>query len=161
MKKATAQGRRNKAVVSPVGLAVARQKLKAYMTELHVKVYLTDDGAQDLVLLSRLAWVLGMGLQLAHAYRPGTPEVKQIHAALRALVQLRMDGGHWPAAQAKVLHEAARAAEVVMTGCWKHAGAAIEDANFISQAVLDGSARLHHVAGAELYNQPVAAGFTK
>ena len=157
MKKSTAR-KRNPAIVSPVGMAVARQKLTSYMTELQIELYLTDDGTPSRRLLSRLTWVLTMGFQLAFAYQRETPSVRKIHAALRSVVQLSIDGGHWPAAQAKVFHEAARTAEIIMAGHWRHAGGALADANYLSQKVLDGTARMSDVVGAEIYaKQPVCA----
>ena len=145
---------------SPVGRAVARAQagkslaeFDAYMRKISLKVYLADDGEHNPHLLASLAFALGVGAGVAVHLAPDEPETRRIHAALRTVVQMSVNGGHWNASQAKILHEAAELAKVAFT-TYPHAGAEIfEAASYLSNRVLTGTARMSDVAGAELYQK--------
>ena len=150
--------RRPMPAASPVGRAVARAKTSrdladfdAYMRKISLKVYLTDDGEHSPHLLASLAFALGVGAGVAVSLAPDEPETRRIHAALRTVVQLSVNGGHWKANQAKILHEAAELAKTVFI-TWPHAGAEMFDAAaYLSNRVLTGTARMSDVAGSEIY----------
>ena len=152
--------RRPMAAASPVGRAVAKAKtardladFDAYMRKISLKVYLTDDGEPCANLLASLAFALGVGAGVAVSLAPDEPETRRIHAAMRTVLQMSVDGGHWKANQAKILHEAAELAKTAFI-TWPHAGAEMFDAAaYLSNRVLTGTARMSDVAGAELYQK--------
>lgn len=149
---------------SPVGRAIARAETARRLAELHrhivsfnVSIYLADDGAPAAELLANLAWILAIGTQVSLQNATDQSDTRRIHAALRTVVQMSVDGGRWQAGQARVLHEAAELAKVVVLAHNDQALAAIENAAWLAGRIQRGQARLTDVAGSEIYNaMPVA-----
>lgn len=148
------------AAASPVGRAVAKAnaaktlaEFDAYVRKINLLVYLTDDGAPCADLLARLALALGVGAELGIQLEPNNPDSRRMHAALRAVVQMSVNGGKWQASQAKVLHEAAELAKTAFI-TYPHASAGLlKSAGDLSRRIRAGTARMSDVAGAEVYNK--------
>lgn len=172
MKKTTAHGRKLQrlqaqtqiagymaAHASPVGRAVIAKEevdsvtaLMTCMTSVSTRVYFTQEGEQDTRLLSHLALVLGVGAEVALALAKHHPESKRLHAALRTVVQMSVDGGRWNSSQAKILHEAAQLATEVFLTQPAHGARTFPSVFELAKKVRHGTARMSDVAGAEIYN---------
>ena len=172
MKKTTAHGRKLKrlqahaqparclaAHASPVGRAViAKEELDSVaalmtsVTGISTRVYFTQDGECDRLLLSHLALVLGVGAEVALALAKHHPESKRLHAAVRTVVQMSVDGGRWNSTQAKILHEAAQLATEAFLAQPPLGARAFPGVFELAEKVKNGTARMSDVAGPEIYN---------
>ncbi|WP_029524839.1 hypothetical protein [Polaromonas glacialis] len=172
MRKTTAHGRKLKhlqahaqiagymaAHANPVGRAVIAKEevdsvtaLMTSVTGISTRVYFTQDGDCDRLLLSHLTLVLGVGAEVALALAKHHPESKRLHAALRTVVQMSVDGGRWNSTQAKILHEAAQLATEVFLTQPAHGARTFPGVFELAMKVRHGTARMADVAGAEIYN---------
>jgi hypothetical protein len=172
MKKTTSHGRKlqrlqahalpvrfNPAHASPVGRAVIAKEevdcvteLMTCMTSISTRVYFTQEGEQDTRLLTHLTLVLGVGAEVALAMAKHHPESKRLHAALRTVVQMSVDGGRWNSSQAKILHEAAQLATEVFLTQPAHGARTFPGVFELAEKVRHGTARISDVAGPEIYN---------
>ena len=149
------------ALCSPVGQATANHlaarqlvEFDAYMRTISLKVYLTDEGEPAAQLLASLAFALSMGANIGLNLAPDCANTKRMHAALRTVVQLSVDGGCWNAAQARVLHEAAELAKDAFLAHPRDGIDVYDSAVYLSSRVARGTARLSDVAGSEVYKAP-------
>lgn len=172
MKKTTAHGRKLKrlqghaqparfvaAHASPVGRAViAKEELDSVaelmtsVTGISTRVYFTVHGECDRLLLSHLVLVLGVGAEVALALAKHHPESKRLHAAVRTVVQMSVDGGRWNSTQAKILHEAAQLATEAFLAQPTLGARAFPGVFELAAKVKNGTARMSDVAGPEIYN---------
>ena len=132
---------------SPVTAAVTQQALRQSANNLAIRVYLTDDGESDLNLLSELAFVIGLGAEVALA----TGGSRSLHGALRSLLAMAVDGGRWQAAQAGLMH---RMVDEALALSLKHTPLAMGrtgNALWVSGRIARGEAGMDDVAGAEVY----------
>ena len=160
-RKLSAHGRKlNQAHQSPVGRAIAKQAMASALAEMHkhltrisIKAYLTPDGEPAPVLLGDLALMLGIGAEIGMHRVPNAPETRKMHAALRTVLQMGVNGGRWMAAQAKVLHDAAALAMTAFEACPELGVTMFPGAAMLAHDIRMGTARMDAIAGAELYNK--------
>ncbi|SCX52811.1 hypothetical protein [Variovorax sp. EL159] len=135
----------------PVATAVALQRMSSHMTTVSIDIYLTqnDEPARD--LLSHLGWLIALGAEISATVKPGMPEAKRLHAALRTVIQMSIDNA-WQSSQAGTLDVAANEAKALLIA---HASLGLEliaSADWLASRIRDGQARLSDVAGAEIYS---------
>lgn len=151
-----ARTRAELARANPVAAAFALQRMHSHMTTISIAIYMADDGHADRELLSHLGWMLGIGAEIAVQRNPGTAEARRLHAALRTVVAMSVDGGAWQSSQAPALDSACNAALALFTAHPNQGLDLIPSADWIASRIRDGQARLTDVAGAEIYSQPPA-----
>lgn len=137
----------------PVATAIAKQQMDRHMTTISIAIYLMADGEPPRDLLAHLGWMIGIGAEIAALLTPGTAAARRLHAALRTVVAMG-EADAWQAAQAPMLSDAANEAKALMVRYPDHGMRLIPGADWIAAQIRDGSARLDHVAGAELYATP-------
>lgn len=134
-----------------VGDAVAIARMRKHLTTVRIGIYLADAGPVDRDLLSSLGWVIGMGAEIAATVAPGEPAARRLHAALRTLVQMSVDDD-WNPGQAAVMEAAAQEAHELLI---QHAAVGlplVPSADWLGASIRDGTLRLSHIAGAEIYS---------
>ncbi|SDZ71261.1 hypothetical protein SAMN05518854_11751 [Variovorax sp. YR266] len=141
----------------PVATAVALQRMSSHMTTVSIDIYLTSDGEPARELLSHLGWLIALGAEISATVKPGMPEAKRLHAALRTVIQMSMDNA-WQSSQAGTLDIAANESKALLIA---HASIGLDliaSADWLASRIRDGQARLSDVAGAEIYsNEPTGA----
>ena len=140
----------------PVATAVAKAQMASHMTTVGISIFITADGEPARDLLAHLGWIVGIGAEIAAAVAPGLAQAKRLHAALRTIVQLSVEG-EWRAAQAGVLADAATEASELLIA---HPHIGVDQnasGDCIASRIRDGAARLSDVAGAEIYAGASAA----
>lgn len=178
MKKTTAHGRRlrrnglsaqqaeaARAAKSQTAKALDAQKIAqclamtdAFLLRISTQAYLASDGVQDLELLSKLAVLLGIGAEIGIVTAEDAPQTRRMHAALRTVLQMSVDGGCWRSSQAKVLHEAAALAAAAFKAHPLIGLARYRGAQELGDKIMLGTARMGDVVGVEVYQkQPEAA----
>lgn len=142
--------RKVRRATNPVNMAVARWDIGQAMGDIAIRAYLTQDQATDRDLIAQLAFVIGIGADVA-ANLPGYPSARAMHGALRTLLSMSVDGGRWQASQARLMHEiATEASQLAIT----HAGLAQTmqgAALHLSHRIATGTATMDDVVGAEIY----------
>lgn len=137
---------------NPVATAVALQRMRSHMTTVSIAIYMAEDGLADSGLLSHLGWMLGIGAEISAQLTPGMPEAKRLHAALRAVIAMSVDGSVWRASQAPVLDIACNEALALFTAHPVQGLDLIASADWLAERIRTGQARLSDVAGAEIYS---------
>lgn len=159
---AVARGRRlqaeRKAALQAAAEKHAHEELRSALIEVQLHLYGLPDGdrsPQALHLLSHLAWLIGMGAELAHALNPGGPEARRLHGALRQVLDLCLMGrGYtWRSEFAPVLERAAMDSHALLLARPELAVQMIPGANYLSNRVRSRSLTADDVAGAEIYRE--------
>jgi hypothetical protein len=135
----------------PVATAVALQRMSSHMTTVSIDIYLTADGEPARDLLSHLGWLIALGAEISATVKPGMPEAKRLHAALRTVIQMSVDNA-WQSSQAGTLDVAANESKALLIA---HASIGLDliaSADWLASRIRDGQARLSDVAGAEIYS---------
>lgn len=154
----------HRAQTTKVGVAVAKEKMRRHMIDIGISIYLRDTGEPAGDLLGHLAWMLAIGTEIE--IRRDPEQAKQMHSALRTVVQLSAGGNRWDASQASNLYQAAERAKEVMVANPLHGVELVSDADYIACHCERGTATLAMVAGDEVYesgecvqpSQELAAG---
>lgn len=172
MRKISAYGRRQKrqpqaahaGLHSPVGKAATQLHIAEciaqtdkFMLRISTRAYLTQDGERDIELLATLAVLLGLGAEIGISTAEDAPETRRMHAALRTVLQMSVDGGGWKASQAKVLHEAAGLAATAFRAHSEIGLRRFEGASELGQKIRMGTARMSDVVGPEVYKKTAGA----
>lgn len=148
----------NHAASHPVARAIALARMRSHMTTVGVDIYLRTEGEASLDLLSHLAWLIGIGAEIAANVAPGQLEARRLHGALRSVIQMAAAGGAWKSALATTLHKAADDAKALLV---KHPDLGLQfvpSGDFIAAKVKAGQVSLDDVAGAEIYQQQATEG---
>lgn len=136
---------------NPVRAALELAVVRDSMKSLAIRVYMTADGEVDRDLLSQLVFLIGLGAEVAMNVPGPIERAKSMHAALRTLLGMSVDGGRWQASQARLMHGVAtEATELAM----RHKAVALQlqgSAVHLATRVARGEATMADVAGAEIY----------
>lgn len=143
--------RRHVRASNPVAGAVARQHMAAQMRNLGIAIYLTPDGECNPDMLARLAWLIGLGAEVSVKLDHQSRETKRLHAALRTVLQMAVDGARWDAGQAGVIERAANQAQEISLANAALALKLAPAADVLASRIRQGTATMDDVAGAELY----------
>lgn len=141
----------------PIASAIATQKLQKQFRGIRTRIYALQDGDDAVSLLTELAWLVGVGAEIAHATEPASPLTRRLHGALRQIVQMSAAGGLWQTAVAAPMYDAAMDAQALL---FKHPCIGLDmapGATRLSTLIEHRRASLADIAGAELY-QPEKAG---
>lgn len=138
-------------LINPVAKAVAKQGMRKHLSDIAIRAYMTEDGQSDRELLSMLAFVIGLGAEVALALPEKLDTAKQMHAALRDLVSMSVDGGRWRANQATRLHDLALQACALAIDYVDIAMPRYGGAVYLADRIKIGVAAMSDVAGAEIY----------
>lgn len=125
------RSRADLALCSPAGKAVALQWLYSEMLEIGLACLAVEHGSEQRKLLSRLAFMLGIGAEVA-AQRPVAGDNRAgLHQALAEVLRMAVDGCIWDAAWAAQLQLALEVSAELML-----------EHSVLAQAVLPGAMAL-------------------
>lgn len=133
-----------------VANAVARATMRSHGRTVGIELFLTNEGEQAKGLLAHLAWIVGMGAEIALQELEGSETARRQHTVLRNLVQLAVNDCRWRAVLAEPIWAAVQeASELLMrfplAGLRAQAGA-----DFLAARVRAGAVQVDDVAGVEL-----------
>lgn len=155
------RSRQQLAGAHPIARSIAMRKLESHTRAVQIAIYTLVDGEPARKVLAHLAWLIGIGSEVAANLTPGTPEAKRLHGALRTVVQMSTQGGAWQASQAPALDQAVAASHALLLA---HPEAVVQiapGADYLCTLVENGTATLANVAGAELYQSNHQEGGTR
>lgn len=151
----TSAGRRNdrrpNPHANPVATAMAIHRMRTHMRTIGISMFMTADGEKATGLVSHLAWIVGIGAEIAASTAPGGDLARRQHAMLRNLVQIAVDGCAWRMALAEQLWAAAQEAHGLMVKHPTLGQRLIPGADYLAARIKDGQVRMSDVAGAEIY----------
>jgi len=135
----------------PVAQAAALDDLASHLRTTRIGLYQQQDGEPARGYLAHLAWMLGLGAEVA--LHTGDDAARSLHSTLRTLVAevCVRDGYCWRADLAGVLDEAVGHAHRLIT---RHAAIALTmqpGADWLAVRIRDGLVQASDVAGAEIY----------
>lgn len=90
-------------LLTPVGRAVALQNMRVEMLDLGIKCLLVEHGTEQRELLARLAFLLGIGAEVAAAVPVLGNNREGLHQSLAEVVRMACDGCRWDDAWAAQL----------------------------------------------------------
>ncbi len=136
---------------NPIARAVAKRRMGSLLADIAIKAHLTADGQVDRDLIANLAFIIGLGAEVSVRLDNDLDRTKRLHAALRTLLAMSVDGGRWQAAQTSRLYGLAKegqalAIDHVILGMQAHPAASA-----LSARIAEGVATMADVAGAEVY----------
>lgn len=143
---------------SPVGVAVSRRLLPSEQLELHISMFDLAHGAPCAERLASLAYTLAVGASIEADARLGSPDCKQMHAALRTVLAMCAAGNRWDSAQAPVLYAADKKAEALLLANPIQPKDLADRCEALASRVRAGVATLAEVAGPEIYAAAAAEG---
>ena len=145
--------KKRKSKTNPVLRAVVTEGMRKTLADIAIKAHLTPDGGIDPILIAEFAFVIGLGAEVSMNLADDVARTKRLHAGLRTLVGMSVDGGRWQAGQTTRMLELAREAQALSI---KHERIAIPLYPFaaeLSDRVASGGASMADVAGAEVYQE--------
>lgn len=138
-------------------------KMDSGLTKIGIENLMADHGADDPEMLAHLAWVIGVGAEVAAAEEPGSVLARRLHGALRSIITMSVNRA-WDASQAAIMTEMAEESKRLLVTHPKRAASIAAGADHLAALILNRRATLRDVAGAEFYQttkpetqpQPVA-----
>lgn len=138
---------------NPVHAAVAIKALHEEILNLRVMCSLNVDGDVYLNQLASMAYVLGLGAEVAVHLDKQSPLARSMHGALRSVLQMVQEGGRWREPFAFPISEALLQAQQL---CIEWPALALSfnpGAIELSNAIRNNRADLSAIAGAEIYQE--------
>ena len=91
----------------PIAAAMARKAMASDLLEVGLGCHLADHGSEQPEMLGTLAYLIGMGAEVAGTIPVDGRNRPALHQALQAVVDMACDGRRWDASWAAQLHLAA------------------------------------------------------
>lgn len=136
---------------NPVATAMAVHRMRTHLRTIGISMFMTADGEPAAGLVSHLAWILGIGSEIAANTSPGSDAARRQHTMLRNLVQIAVDGCNWRAALTEQLWAAAQEANALMVQHPAIGQAMIPGADYLAERIKAGEVCMSDVAGVEVY----------
>ncbi len=136
---------------NPVAIAMAAARMRSHLRTVGIELFMTGDGEQATGLVSHLAWIIGMGAEIAANLMPGNDVAKRQHMVLRNLVQIATEGCTWRSSLAEPVWDAALEANRLLMAHPTIGLAVQAGADSLADSIKTGSVRMADVAGAEIY----------
>jgi len=146
--------KRRNALANPVAKAIAVRQIQQHLRNIQTLAYVLDDGEDAPDQLGHMAWIIGLGAEVAFAVQ--SPHARRLHGALRTVHAMALGGYRWQAQQAPVVDAALGESAALITGHADIAWTMLAGAEWIAHRISTRTTRADDVAGAELYATPPA-----
>lgn len=113
-KKKQAIGRRPDPLQNPVGRAIAMKALRQDMLDIGIKCLTVEHGSEQRALLARLAFMLGVGAEVAAVAKVLGDNRAGLHQSLAEVIRMACDDCRWDDAWAAQLQLALEVSAEVM-----------------------------------------------
>ena len=131
---------------NPVGRAVAMKNLHEDLLDLGITCLSAEHGSQQRCLLARLAYLIGLGAEVAAAYPVEGDNRAGLHQALTEIVRMACNGCTWDASWAAQLQLAADISSDLMLQHQQHAMRAEPAVKGLANRITAGCMRADQVA---------------
>ncbi|WP_422015224.1 hypothetical protein [Roseateles sp.] len=132
---------------------MATNRMRNHLRTVGIELFMTSDGETARGLVSHLAWIVGIGAEIAANTAPGSDLARRQHAMLRNLVQIATEGCAWRAALAEQIWTAAQEGHDLMVRHPTLGLAVLAGADHLAARVAAGDVCISDVAGAEIYRE--------
>jgi hypothetical protein len=134
---------------TPVGRALALRALRQDMLDIGLACLAVEHASEQRALLSRLAFMIGIGAELAAAFPVQGDNRAGMHQALAEVVRMACDGCTWDAAWAAQMQLALEIAGELMLEHSHHALRMLPSARALADDIAAGRVRADAVAPLE------------
>lgn len=138
---------------NPIAVAMAKHKMRSHLRTISIEIFLLQEGEFAKGLIAHIAWVIGLGAEIAAQTNPGSAQAKRLHSMLRNVVQLAIDGCTWRVELAEPIHQASQAAGDLLMKHADLAMACVPDADYIASRIDNAEIQMSDIAGAEVYQR--------
>lgn len=145
MRKRTARNKANP-LCTPVGRALALQALRQDMLNIGLACLAVEHGSEQRALLARLAFMIGIGAELAAAVPVPGDNRAGMHQALAEVVRMACEGCRWDAAWSAQLQLALEIAGELMLEHNGHAMRVLSSARALADDIAAGRVRPDAIA---------------
>lgn len=148
--------KRRNALANPIAKAIAVRQIQQHLRSIQTLAYLLQDGEDAADVLAHMAWILGLGTEVAFALGD-TALGKPLHGALRTVHGMALAGYRWQASVAPVVDAQLGVAERLINGHADIAWTMIAGAEWIAHRISTRTTAHGDIAGAEIYAPTPAA----
>lgn len=146
--------KRRNALANPVAKAIAVRQIHQHLRNIQTLAYVLDDGEDAADQLGHMAWIIGLGTEVAFAVQH--PRTRMLHGALRTVHAMALAGYRWQAAQAPVVDAALGESATLITTHADIAWTMLAGAELLAHRISTRTTHRDDVAGAEIYATPPA-----
>ena len=136
--------RQQRALASPVARAIARREvlaMQATVRGLALACMYADHGSEQRELLANVAFIVGVGAEVAAVVPVAGDNREGLHQALTVVVRMACDGGRWDDSWAAQLHLALELSAELMMDNTHHAALVLPGARGLAADVKAGRIR--------------------
>jgi len=146
--------KRRNALANPVAKAIAARQITQHLRQIQVLAYLLQDGEECADRLAHMAWVIGLGCEVAFSIQH--PRARFLHGALRTVHAMALAGYRWQGHAAPQVDTALAESDQLITGHAETAWTMVAGAEWLAHRITTRTTMPGDVAGAELYAPPAA-----
>lgn len=148
--------KRRNALANPVAKAIAVQQIHQHLRGIQTLAYLLQDGEDAASELAHMAWILGLGCEVAFSLHDDQL-ARQLHSALRTVHGLALDGYRWKASVAPMVDTQLSVAARLITEQANTAWTMLAGAEWLAHRITTRTTAWGDVAGVEIYAARPAA----
>ncbi len=135
---------------NPVEMAVIKALMQDMVRTLAMRSHMLEDGEDVRDLLTEYTFVLGLGAQTSLVLNDDLARTKRLHAALRTVLGMAVDGVWIPAQSVRIYELAKEGIDLAV----RHNHIAVDhfqDARWLAARVMTGLVTMDDVSGVEIY----------
>jgi len=141
--------KRRNALANPVAKAIAARQITQHLRQIQVLTYLLQDGEECADQLAHMAWVIGLGCEVA--FKTNHPRARYLHGALRTVHAMALAGYRWQGHAAPQVDTALSESDTLITKHAEIAWTMVAGAEWLAHRITTRTTLPGDVAGAELY----------
>lgn len=142
--------RRRHALANPVAKSIAVRQIHQHLRGIQTLAYLLDDGEDVASQLAHMAWVIGLGTEVAYAI--GHQRARVLHDTLCTVHGMALAGCCWQARHAAAVDTALSESATLMTTHPEIAWTMVAGAEFLAHRIHTRTTTAADVAGVEFLN---------
>jgi len=141
--------RRRHALANPVAKSIAVRQIHQHLRDIQTLAYLLGDGEETASQLAHMAWVIGLGTEVAYAI--GHQRTRVLHDTLQTVHGMALAGYRWQAQHAAAVDRALSESATLITKNAEIAWTMVAGAEFLAHRISTRTTTADDVAGAELF----------
>lgn len=141
--------RQRHAMANPLAKSIAVRQIQQHLRDIQTLAYMLADGEESAKVLAHMAWIIGLGAEVAFATRH--PRARVLHGTLRTVHAMALSGNRWKALHAPAVDSALGESSTLITDHADIAWKMLAGAEWIAHRISTRTTTPDDIAGAELY----------
>ena len=137
------------AMANPLAKSIAVRRIKQHLRDIQTLAYMLADGEESAKVLAHMAWIIGLGAEVAFATQH--PRARVLHGALRTVHSMALSGYRWRHDHAPAVDQALDDSSKLITTHADIAWTMLAGAEWIAHRISTRTTTAADIAGAELY----------